>query len=127
MASGLIDTNILIDLLRNYPRSQRWLKNNESLKLFVPSIVRMELVAGCHSKDELRDALRLIKPLELVLLNQLDAQWAMEQFEIFHLSHHIGLVDCFIAAISVRLERPIYTRNIKDYLVFRNVITVEPY
>ena len=125
--TGLVDTNILIDILRGYPRAVRWMQTNSSLELWIPSIVRMELVAGCKTKSELRSAIQLVKPLQTVLINEQDAAWAMEKFETFHLSHSVEIPDCFLAALSVRLRVPVYTRNTKDLLVFQSVQTIAPY
>jgi predicted nucleic acid-binding protein len=125
--TGLIDTNILIDILRGYPRAVKWAQSNPHITLWLPSIVRMEIVAGCNTKQELRDALNLMKPLKLVHITEVDSAWAMEKFELFHLSHKVEIADCFLAAMSIRLQLPVYTRNTKDLLVFKAVQIVNPY
>ena len=51
----------------------------------------------------------------------------MHQFTRFHLSRRIEIIDCFIAAMSVRLQLPVYTRNAKDLGVFKDVKIVIPY
>jgi predicted nucleic acid-binding protein len=38
----------------------------------------------------------------------------MQQLERFQFTHHIGKEDCLIAAVSYRLQLPLYTHNLKD-------------
>jgi predicted nucleic acid-binding protein len=87
----------------------------------------MEVVLGCKTKQELRNALNLMKPLKLIHISEPDSVWAVEKFEMFHLSHSVEIADCFLAAMSFRLQLPVYTRNTKDLLVFQSIQAVTPY
>jgi predicted nucleic acid-binding protein len=51
----------------------------------------------------------------------------MNRFEAYYLSHQIEIIDCFIAAMSVRLNLPVYSRNTKDLGVFKDVVVIVPY
>jgi predicted nucleic acid-binding protein len=124
---GLIDTNILIDLSHNYAPALQWATRNPDLALAMPSLVRMEMVMGAVDKVDLARLMRLMRPFPVVYPTDIDAKWAMEQFETYYLSHQIEVIDCLIAAMSYRLQLPIYTRNIRDYSVFGGVATVLPY
>ncbi len=42
--SGLLDTNILIDIIRRYPPAIAWANANATQRFAIPSLVRMELV-----------------------------------------------------------------------------------
>lgn len=84
----------------------------------------MELVAGCKTKQELQNARNLMKPLRIVAVNEQDTSCAMEQFEVFHVSHSVEMGDCFLAAISTRLKIPVYARNTRNLMVFPSVETV---
>ncbi len=125
--NALLDTNILVDIGRRYVPALTWLQNSSHLIFGIPSIVRMELVLGTQSKVEMQKTLSLIQPYGLVYLNETDAHWAMLQFEQFHLSHRVGILDCFIAALGVRLKLPIYSRNVKDLGAFPGVQVIAPY
>jgi predicted nucleic acid-binding protein len=110
MLDGLLDTNIFIDVSRNYAPALLWLKN-QSLQFGVSSISRIELMLGARNKLEVQKINRLLQPFQLIYPNAADSQWAMEQFENFILSHQIEVFDCYIAASAVRLELLIFTRN----------------
>ena len=125
--SALLDTNILIDVLRGYPPAIQWIQNNAPTRIGIPSFVRMEMVLGADNKTEQQRVIKLLKPFPLVYTTETDAQWAMEQFEIYHLSHQVEIIDCFIAATCARLHVPIYSHNIKDLSVFSGVTVFTPY
>lgn len=126
-AVGLIDTNILIDVSRGYAPALIWMQRNSQLALALPSLVYMEMVLGTQNKTELGKITRILKQFPILYPSEVDAQWAMQQFELHHLSHQIEIIDCFLAAMSVRLQLPIYTRNTKDLGVFPDVKLVIPY
>lgn len=123
---GLLDTNILIDISRRYVPALSWLQEN-SLLLAVSSFTRMELIFGARNKVEQEKIIRLLKPYGLVYPQTADAKWAMEQFEAFHLSHQIEMLDCLIGATAVGLNIPIYTRNVKDMSMLPGIKLRVPY
>jgi predicted nucleic acid-binding protein len=123
---GLLDTNIFIDVSRRHAPALNWLNENQ-LVFAVSSLVRMELILGAHNKPEQEKIITLLKSYQLVYPDAADAKWAMEQFEAHHLSHQIEIIDCFIAATSIRLDTPIYTRNVKDMSVLPGVMLRIPY
>jgi predicted nucleic acid-binding protein len=124
---GLLNTNILVDISRNYPPAGQWMQANTQLPLVIPSLVRMEMVLGAENKTEQERIIKILKPFPVVYPSEADAQWAMEQFEIHFLSHQIEIIDCFIAAMVVRLKLPVYMRNTKDLGVFTGVQLHKPY
>lgn len=126
-AVGILDTNILVDILRGYPPALTWGQSNADMVLALPSVVRMEMVLGTSDKQTLQKAQRLMKPYPILFPSEADAQSAMERFEQFHLSHRVEIMDCFIAALSMRLQLPIYSRNVRDLAVFGDVSVIAPY
>lgn len=124
---GLLDSNIFIDILRGYAPAVDWMKANRELTLAIPSLVRMELVLGVQNKAEQEKVVKLLKPFPVVYPTSDDAMWAMNQFEIYHLSHQVEIIDCFIAATSIRLGLPVYSRNVKDLSIFSTLVVRVPY
>jgi predicted nucleic acid-binding protein len=124
---GLLDTNIFVDILRGYASAINWMQSNPGLVFAIPSFVRMELVLGSQNKIEQEKALKLLNPYPVIFPTEIDAQWAMQQFEIHHLKSQVEIIDCFIAAMAVRLKLPIYTRNVKDLRVFEGLVIRVPY
>lgn len=127
IAVGLLDTNILIDISRGYVPAISWMKNNSDLSLAIPSLVRMEMILGTQNKFDLQRVVATLDRFPITYPNEADAQWAMEQFEHVYLSHQIEIIDCFIAAIAIRLSLPLYTRNTKHLSIFKNLLLNVPY
>jgi predicted nucleic acid-binding protein len=126
MPDGLLDTNIFIDISRNYSPALLWLKN-QTLQFGVSSICRIELMLGARNKIEMQKIDRVLQPFQLIYPDAADSQWAMEQFEHFNLSHQIEVFDCYIAASAVRLSLPIFTRNVRHLSLLPNVKVQVPY
>jgi predicted nucleic acid-binding protein len=124
---GLLDSSILIDVLREYQPALVWLRNRGRLFLGLPSVVRMELILGTANQNEQQRLQRAIARYPIIYPNEDDAEWALGRFETYHLSHSVDILDCFIAAIGYRTQLPIYTRNVKHFTPFKDVRLVEPY
>ena len=58
---GLLETNILIDIMRGYNPAVSWIKKNPRLSFVIPSPVRMEMVLGTNSKREQEQVLKFLK------------------------------------------------------------------
>jgi predicted nucleic acid-binding protein len=108
---GLLDTNIFIDIGRRYTPALGWLQNSP-LVFAVSCFTRVELIMGARNNTEQEKVRSMLQGYDLVYPDEADAKWATEQFENFYLTHQIELIDCLIAATSVRLKIPVYTRNI---------------
>jgi len=53
--------------------------------------------------------------------------WATEQLIVFNLSHNIDVFDCLIAAVSHRLQIPLYTRNLRHFEPLLGPLARPPY
>jgi len=87
----------------------------------------MELVAGAKNKVDQMKAIRLVAKFEMVFLIREDMQWAMDQQAVFALSHNIGMNDCLIAAVSHRLQQPLYTTNTRHFTPLLGALAQRPY
>lgn len=123
----LLDTSVLVDLLRRFPPAVTWFQSQRDLRFYVSDIVILELYAGCRNRQE-RDRIdqfrRLFDPLHLL---PEDTSWAVETFRRFRLSHGIGILDALIAAPAVRLGSPLLTCNTKHFDFIPNVRIEHPY
>jgi predicted nucleic acid-binding protein len=113
MVSALLDTTVVIDILRGYVPAITWMQAQGEITLGVSSIVGMEIIAGAPDKSAQQKALKLLQQFELIYLTQADQAWAISQQPIYKLSHGTGINDCLIAFISHRLRLPLYTSNLK--------------
>lgn len=127
MVDGLLDTSIIIDLLRNYRPAELWFAA-VNLRFGVTKIVWMEVIEGTISRRSQREAIRLLNSLVLVPMTLDDIDWALTTLTQVILAHSgIGTEDALIAATSERLQLPMYTRNIKHMRPLLGDLAIQPY
>jgi predicted nucleic acid-binding protein len=111
---GLIDTNIIIQTFRKKPEAVGWF--GKQTDMGISTVVWLELIEGAGSKVKEQDTLSLISSLTIIPLTEVDQHWAMVQLLRYRLSHGLLFADCLIASAAYRLQIPIYTQNVKDFL-----------
>jgi predicted nucleic acid-binding protein len=122
----LVDTDVLIDVQRGHPPALAWFAGLTDLPA-VPGFVVMELVQDARNGWEVRQALKLIAPLQVVWPTEADCARALSDFTTYHLSHGLGLLDALIAACAVGRSATLYTFNDKHYGVVPGLVTARPY
>lgn len=123
---ALLDTDILIDLQRGYPPAVQWFASLAELPA-VPGFVVMELIQDAPTAQHVRAVLKLVAPLLLVWPTAADCQRALADFTLYHLSHRLGMLDAFIAAMAVGRAEPLYTFNVKHYQCVAGLVMQQPY
>jgi hypothetical protein len=88
----LLDTDVLIDIQREYAPALMWFATLTELPT-VPGLVVMELVQDAQNARQVRQALKLVAPLPVVWPTAADCQRALTDFIAYHLSHNLGLLD----------------------------------
>lgn len=92
----VLDTDILIDVLRGYQPAIDWFTTLKE----VPSIsgfVAMELIQNAKNKQQVNQVFKLIAPLPIIWLTEIDCANALSDFSKYHLSNGVGLLDALIA------------------------------
>lgn len=125
MVTGLVDTDILIDSLRQYPPAHAWL--SKQIGLGVVSVSWIELLQGTTNKIGQRKAFELLRKFERIDPEPQDYDWAIQALSSFHLSHNLMGFDALIAATSHRLQVPLYTRNVKHFTPLLGSLVQKPY
>ena len=88
VSPGLIDTNILIDALKNVPAATVFLQAQQSAgQAHVSIIAVMELVAGCRNAAELTQLRQWLRHLLIQPLTEPASRQALLLMETFSLSH----------------------------------------
>lgn len=124
----LLDSDVLIDLLRKYPPAMAWfdaLPAEEELA--VSGYVVMELIQGCRNKAEQDRVQRELATYGVVWLSEAECDRALEVFARFRLSHNAGLLDVLIGQTAVALDEPLHTFNQKHYRFIPGIQTVQAY
>lgn len=125
MVAGLLDTAILVDMLRGYTPAEQWLA--QQAQLGITRIVYLEILDGVLNKAEQRRALALLQRFDRIELTTADLEWATQQLIRYRLSHNIGMMDCLIAAPSHRLSLTLFTRNLKHFTPLLGDLAQKPY
>lgn len=123
----LLDTAVLVDLLRGFPLAQTWLQAHPDLHCYISDIVLLELYAGCRNnqeRDRLDDFRSRFAPLHLTAD---DTIWAVETFRRFRLSHGIGILDALVAAPAARLKLILLTCNLRHFEFIPDIRVQRPY
>lgn len=125
MVDALIDTSVLVDILRGYPPARIWLAQQSNPG--ISSMVWIELLQGARDKVAQQRALKLLHNFNRVALTDVDMIWSIEQLLRYNLSYSVGGIDCLIASASFRLQVPLYTTNLKHFTPLLNTLAQKPY
>jgi predicted nucleic acid-binding protein len=124
----LLDSDVMIDLFREYSPAKIWfdsIENSETMAL--SGFVVMELIQGCNNKVQLEKLQRDLAFYETVWLEADNCEKALDMFAQYYLSHNAGLVDVLVEVTAVSLDVPLYTFNDKHYQFIPGLKTVQPY
>ena len=118
----VIDTDLLIDLLRNQPQATAFITKLEEKNyiLSTTAVNIFELHHGAHKSQESEKNLQaihvLISRLSILPFTSKSAQKAGHIYaQLERQGQPIGLRDTFIAAIAITRECSIATRNQTDF------------
>jgi predicted nucleic acid-binding protein len=125
MIDALLDTTVIVHLFRKYRPAIDWF--NTPQRYGVTAITWLEVMEGASNKASQAQCKTLLSQFDTLYLTPADQQWAMQQLEHFQFSHHIGRDDCLIAAVAYRLQRPLYTHNLKDMTPLVGPLAIQPY
>lgn len=125
MTTVLLDTSIVVDLLRGYLPAKVWIATQAQVG--VTRAVWLEIIEGAQNKNDLRYALALLRDFTLIEFTQADFEWAARMLIMFRLSHNIGTMDCLIAAPSHRLSLPLQTQNLRHFRPLLGNLAQTPY
>ncbi|MCX6581247.1 MAG: type II toxin-antitoxin system VapC family toxin [Candidatus Aminicenantes bacterium] len=111
----LVDTNIIIEVLRNNKEIISVIKSIGVERLAVSCITVMELYYGALNKADLRKIKRYIEAFELIQISQEISQLAIDLIEKYSKSHNLNLPDALIASTAITCDMELYTLNLKDF------------
>lgn len=123
MVGALIDTDILIDVLRGDVVAYAYLRRLDTWHdwLAVSVVTQMELIVGCRNKAELRALDNFLARFRIIEIDEYTSHKAVELLKQYRLSHGLLIADAFIAATALRLGCPLASRNQRDYRFIRNL------
>lgn len=123
----LLDTDIVIDLLRGYSPAINWLAGRAGEELYLPGLVVMELLQGCSNRYEVVAVQNFIGPFPLLWPSSDAADQALSIYAEGHLTHNLGLLDALIGQLAVSMDVPLHTFNQKHFVAVPGLRTIQPY
>ena len=124
----VVDTDILVDVLRKYSPALQWLASLEDEEeIAFPGFVAMELISGCQNKAQQYRVEKHISNYTILWPSPSACNQALHTFTQYHLSHGIGLLDSLVGHTVVETNLPLHTFNKKHYAPIQNLTTIQPY
>ncbi len=111
----MLDTNILVDYLRQNPQVLAFIENYGKAYLAISPIVSMEVYQGVLDKKDLLRTRKKLNGFASLPLNHEVVLLAMQLQQQYILSHHIGIPDTLIAATALVYDLELKTLNLKDF------------
>src|SRR6266508_6967141 len=121
----LLDTDIMIDVLRRHPPALAWLTSLGTAQLALPGYVVMELIQGCRNKAEQDQLERALTAYQIVWPSAVACDAALASFSQHRLSHSLGIIDALIGHTAIESSAPLHTFNQKHYDPIMGLTTVQ--
>lgn len=123
----IVDTDVMIDVLRGYYPAKVWLESLDRETVILPGLVAMELIKGCRNKKEIQVLLKEFASFQVYWPLPPTCNRALRILTSVHLSHGIGINDMLIGQMAVDLAKPLCTFNQKHYTPIPDLKTIQPY
>jgi len=125
--TALLDTDVLIDVLRGVKEAQAWLQSHANQALIVPGIVAMELLVGCKNRIEIQGCRAFLSQFPVAWTEAHEFERACEYLAAYRLQSGIGIPDCLIAAMATTRQATLYTFNVRHFRVIADLDIQQPY
>jgi len=109
----ILDTNILIEILKNDKQTISIVEQIENY--CISEITKMELFYGALNKNELKKLHKFLSFFEIIPIEREISQKASELIYKYAKSHNLTIPDGLIAATSIVYDFKLLTYNIKDF------------
>ncbi len=123
----VLDTDVLIDVLRKHPSAVDWARGITGEELVIPGIVAMELVVGSRNRADLNTLQRALRSFRVFWPSPTACEAALATQSVGSLSHGINVNDCLIAHSAMEPDVPLHTFNVKHFGAVVGLQTVQPY
>jgi len=121
----LLDTDVMIDYLRQYSKTIDWIQNQGIIGL--PGFVGLELLQGCRNEKEQTLISKQLGKFDIIWPDSSDCEWAYKIYLRYHLINGIEIMDALIASIVKKIQKPFYTFNIKHFETIPDIEVIMPY
>jgi predicted nucleic acid-binding protein len=127
-ATGLIDTNVLIDASRGLAAATAFLAAQQAAGgIRISVISAMELVAGCRNATELARVQEFLASVTVLPVTEAVSTRALQFMESYFLSHGLNIPDALIAATAGEYGITLYTRDFRHFQMIPALTIHRPY
>jgi predicted nucleic acid-binding protein len=123
----LLDTDVLVDILRGYPPAISWLASLGTEPITLPGLVAMEVLQGSRNLQEQKKIENFLRQYPLAWPTAQGCDNAYRDYAAFRLNNAVGIMDSLIAHTAICIQDTLATFNVKHFKVFSNLNTVQPY
>ena len=117
----LIDPDVLIDYLRDYPDAVSYMEAQQE-RLLISVVTVAELYAGVREGEERVRLERFLRAFDIIPLDLLLAVQGGLYRRDYRKSHNVGLADALIAATATQWQVSLVTLNRKHFPMLQDVI-----
>ena len=121
MSGVLVDTNILIDYLRDRPQAVKYVETGLG-NMSISALTAAELHAGARDDAERQNLRDFTAAFNVIPADAAICEMGGDFRAKYAPSHDIDLIDGLIAATSVLLDIPLVTLNKKHFPMLENVV-----
>jgi len=115
----VLDTNILIEILKN---NKEMIQELEKFDVhYISEITQMELYYGALNKKELEKLKKFINLFEVIPINTKISNKASDLIYQYAKSHNLNIPDGLIAATVLESGYKLFTYNLKDFKYIENL------
>lgn len=121
MRSVVLDTSVIIDVLRGRQEATIWLAGLDHLPT-CSELTRVEILQGVRSAER-GPTERLLQTFRWAPVDEAISRHAGELGRRFRRSHQgMGVADLVIAATTIELGAALATRNVKHFPMFEGLL-----
>lgn len=113
MEKVILDTNILIEILKGNNNTISKVKSFEDI--YISSISVMELYYGALNKAEVNKLEKFISLFHIIELNEKISTTSTKLIKTYAKSHNLDIPDSLIASTTLVYGYNLFTYNIKDF------------
>lgn len=112
----LVDTDVLIDKLRQVPLANQVLQViAQQGKVAVSMFTRLELLVGCRDLVSKQRMERLLRSFQLLPITVKISELTNQLVTTYWLSYNLHFVDAHIAATALVHDLPLLSKNQRDF------------
>lgn len=126
MSDFILDTDVMIDLLRLQPVATAWLQSLPDFPA-VSCFTALELLGGSRDKQEYRTVEKFLLKFTILYPSTTDLEKSLYRYTPFCLSHGIGRLDLLIACVATGHNYTLATLNIKHFSHLPDLRVIRPY